>query len=203
MSSEPQHAAPAAPAATHQPLPTPMAPQHPQVPIWLWLGIAFVPYIFAWFTLRRGYLPWHRAVALGWLALVLIAQTADPPGKRKSAIEQQIVFDAIPRSLSMVDGDPNTATWESGMVFHFLKNGLFTASTTKNGQTAVMSGKWWREGEHFAFQFSGGMLNGQLSPVKWPPVRWVAIRRVNQRPDGLTVYSVKATQGSEAVILAE
>ncbi len=37
----------------------------------LGLGILFLPFIFAWFTLRDGYSGAARLVAFGWLALVV------------------------------------------------------------------------------------------------------------------------------------
>ncbi len=38
----------------------------------LGLGIVLMPYIFAWFTLRKGYSTMARAVAFGWMTLALL-----------------------------------------------------------------------------------------------------------------------------------
>ena len=43
-----------------------------KVGFWLGLGIFFMPYIFAWFTLRNGYSSRARYVALGWLGIMVL-----------------------------------------------------------------------------------------------------------------------------------
>jgi hypothetical protein len=38
-------------------------------------GIISAPYIFAWFTLRRGYSPYVRVLSFGWLAVLILIVT--------------------------------------------------------------------------------------------------------------------------------
>lgn len=53
-----------------------------RVGLLLGFGIVLMPYLFAWFLLRRGYRPAARTLAFGWLALSLIAValTGGPSG---------------------------------------------------------------------------------------------------------------------------
>lgn len=46
-------------------------PQFRSVSVLLGIGIFFLPYIFAWFTLREGYSTTARAVSFLWLVLVV------------------------------------------------------------------------------------------------------------------------------------
>ena len=73
------------------------------VSIWLGLGIFLWPYIFAWFTLRKGHSPLSRKLSLGWLgwwcALVLFAGivsgvTSDKKAKASEQwmVEQEALF---------------------------------------------------------------------------------------------------------------
>lgn len=39
----------------------------------LWLGICFLPYIFAWETLRRGYSAGTRLIAFLWMVVILLS----------------------------------------------------------------------------------------------------------------------------------
>lgn len=43
-----------------------------KVSVGLLLGIVFLPYIFAWFTLRKGHSAKARGLSLGWLALLVM-----------------------------------------------------------------------------------------------------------------------------------
>lgn len=43
-----------------------------KVSILLGLGIFFIPYIFAWFTLKQGYSSNSRVLSFGWLALTVV-----------------------------------------------------------------------------------------------------------------------------------
>lgn len=43
-----------------------------QVSFLLGLGIFFMPYIFAWFTLRQGYSSQARLVSFFWLAIIIL-----------------------------------------------------------------------------------------------------------------------------------
>ena len=43
-----------------------------RVSFWLGVGIFFMPYIFAWFTLRKGHTRTARVVSLAWLAWIVL-----------------------------------------------------------------------------------------------------------------------------------
>lgn len=45
-----------------------------KVSLLLGLGIFIMPYIFAWFTLRKGHSEISRILSFGWLALMVIIQ---------------------------------------------------------------------------------------------------------------------------------
>lgn len=42
------------------------------------VGIVIMPYIFAWFLLRKGYSTTARALGLGWLAILVVVATQAP-----------------------------------------------------------------------------------------------------------------------------
>ncbi len=46
--------------------------QTKRVGLLLGIGILIMPYIFSWFTLRKGYSPRTRVVAFGWLAIIFL-----------------------------------------------------------------------------------------------------------------------------------
>jgi hypothetical protein len=47
------------------------------VSLLLVVGIIFVPFIFGWFTLRRGHSLASRVLAFGWMIVVVVAIGAD------------------------------------------------------------------------------------------------------------------------------
>jgi hypothetical protein len=67
-----QHVWQPEPIRTHQQLAqVPVQPSR-RVGILLGIGILFIPYIFAWLTLRSGYRTKARAISLGWMAFVIL-----------------------------------------------------------------------------------------------------------------------------------
>ena len=56
-------------------------PEGRKVGFLLGLGIFFIPYIFSWFTLRKGHTTVSRAIAFAWTGLVLIIGLASPDKK--------------------------------------------------------------------------------------------------------------------------
>lgn len=50
------------------------------VPTGLVIGIALLPFVFAWFLLRPGYSVWARVLAFGWLGVCLILFALPRPG---------------------------------------------------------------------------------------------------------------------------
>ncbi len=68
-------------------MPTAPAPSQ-RVSILLGIGIFFMPYIFAWFTLRKGYSTQARAISLGWAGFVILVNfigIATNPGRPSSS----------------------------------------------------------------------------------------------------------------------
>jgi hypothetical protein len=47
-------------------------PANRTVGFWLGAGILFVPFVFSWFTLRKGHSPLARGLAMGWLVLFIL-----------------------------------------------------------------------------------------------------------------------------------
>ena len=76
-------------------------PDHRKVSVLLMVGIALMPYVFAWLLLRSGYSRQSRVIGLGWMAFFLVAATlghslGDGNGKPAA-------------TKSAVDVDPNRA----------------------------------------------------------------------------------------------
>lgn len=57
-----------------------------KVSIPLGIGIALIPLIFSWFTLRRGYSSTARFISFGWLLLTIVMVMA--PDKNSTAVDQ-------------------------------------------------------------------------------------------------------------------
>ena len=51
----------------------------------LTIGIVFLPFVFAWFTLRSGHSRAQRFVSLGWMVLMLVAM-ANNRGRQERAV---------------------------------------------------------------------------------------------------------------------
>ncbi len=70
------------------------APAPPKrVGFWFGAGLVVLPYVFAWFTLRRGYSPLVRSLAFGWLAVIVVGAIApkpDPVQQEKAAAEAHL-----------------------------------------------------------------------------------------------------------------
>lgn len=64
------------------------SPPSRRVGILLGIGIFFIPYIFAWFTLRPGYSTQARAISLGWAGFIILMSfinIATNPGRPSNA----------------------------------------------------------------------------------------------------------------------
>ena len=57
----------------------------------LGIGIVFIPFIFAWFTLRNGYSGFARVMSIGWLCIVLIANFATPSEEKTYEAKQDLI----------------------------------------------------------------------------------------------------------------
>ena len=56
-----------------------------KVGVFLGIGIFFMPYIFAWFTLKRGYSSKAKGIAFTWMALILVGAMNRGPANRNSS----------------------------------------------------------------------------------------------------------------------
>ena len=92
-----------------------------KVSLLLGIGILLLPYIFSWFTLRKGYSNLSRGISFVWLALVLIitisgspetprsVQTSTPPKPEKTQqqIEAEEAAEAACKSSLQCWGEKN------------------------------------------------------------------------------------------------
>jgi hypothetical protein len=61
-----------------------------------WFGVLFVPYIFAWFTLRKGNSTKSKVIAFGWLLVfVLIFFISPEPEHKQTNVINQIKTDNV------------------------------------------------------------------------------------------------------------
>ena len=79
-----------------------------KVGILLGLGIALVPMIFSWFTLRKGYTSIARGVSFGWLALVVLMTMGSSDVKNgskesNSSKDNQVASNTIQGSTTAMD----------------------------------------------------------------------------------------------------
>lgn len=81
----------------------------------LGIGILLLPFIFAWFTLRRGYSTTARILSLGWMAVVvLISLGAAGAGSNDQAAEQSNeIFEADTDSNEAVPPQPPLTAQQS------------------------------------------------------------------------------------------
>lgn len=75
--------------------------QHRKVSSPLIIGIVLMPYMFAWFLLRKGYSPKSRAIGFGWAGFVLVLVTFGVPAPNGGANSAQ--------PGTKLDIDPNRA----------------------------------------------------------------------------------------------
>ncbi len=71
----------------------------------LGIGILLMPYVFAWFLLRRGYSRRARLIGFGWMAVVLVGLRLSDSGSSSSvsAATQQSATDPRTASQSFTD----------------------------------------------------------------------------------------------------
>lgn len=77
--------------ADHREFPNPEAPVEPRrrVSGWLWLGIAVLPFVFAWFTLRKGHTTRDKAIAFVWLIIYIAVRGTVPHAASASDADAQ------------------------------------------------------------------------------------------------------------------
>jgi hypothetical protein len=68
-------------------------PEGRKVGFLLGLGIFFIPYIFSWFTLRKGHTTVSRGIAFAWMGLVIISLASrdnkNPPSSMTGSMAAQ------------------------------------------------------------------------------------------------------------------
>jgi hypothetical protein len=72
----------------------------------LWLGIFFLPYIFAWFTLQGRYSTRARIFAFGWLALYFVLNVAQKETKHATSAAQAPQASIAANHLSSQSDEP-------------------------------------------------------------------------------------------------
>lgn len=101
----------------------PVAPGHRKVSLPLIFGIVLMPYIFAWFLLRKGYSEQSRIIGLGWMGLILVGASISgsfPNGGATAGTglnidpDRAIKFNAAATAKRLVPSalkDPSSATF--------------------------------------------------------------------------------------------
>lgn len=125
-----------------------ISPAQRKVGVLLGFGIWFIPYIFSWFTLRKGYSKTARIVAFIWLAIASFVAFGGFSDKKKPVIETPISTQTTSQSTQ---ASSKRDYWEHGNYVDdfgdktkkkFIKNavpisGLFSNSATNNSLLKV------------------------------------------------------------------
>lgn len=77
------------PGFTPSVTPAPSLPLKRRVGLLLGLGIFFVPFVFSWFTLRKGHTKVARVVAFSWLVIALLIAAAPVQEPNNAAITKE------------------------------------------------------------------------------------------------------------------
>lgn len=93
-----------------------------KVGIWLGIGIFLLPFVFSWFTLRKGHSSLARVISFIWLAVVIVVgfsqpgdQAADDPSNPAAATAgpaktpEQLALEAAEAQRKAYERDPETA----------------------------------------------------------------------------------------------
>jgi len=72
----------------------------------LGIGIVFVPFVFAWFTLREGHSTKAKVASFAWLGLVVISAIADPPEDSEEADSSTPAAVTSPSESQEADPEP-------------------------------------------------------------------------------------------------
>lgn len=104
-----------------------------KVSVLLGIGILFIPYIFSWFTLRKGYSNLARIVSMVWLCVVfvsLVSNTRDVA--RRQATKSESGYQSTSNAST-----PNTpATWHTVLEV--------SGKSIKQSETFTITGDEWR-----------------------------------------------------------
>jgi len=76
----------------------------------LLIGIVLLPFIFAWFTLRKGYSKNQRFLALGWMVIVFVSVRAGNRDKVDSATESASAYTAAAQPVPVAQPIPMAPT---------------------------------------------------------------------------------------------
>ena len=113
-------------SAQANPIPTNTVPNK-KVGILLGIGILFIPYIFSWFTLQKGYSSLSKIVPFGWLGVVLLMFIASPrnTAPRNTATLSSSTDSASTTSTSTPSESPKAAALRQAKIdFNWSKGGF-------------------------------------------------------------------------------
>ena len=71
---------------------------------WLGVGIFFFPFLFSWFTLRKGYSTPAKVISLGWLVFVIAISASKPDTSLTNSTSSQTTTTASQETGVVSDG---------------------------------------------------------------------------------------------------
>ena len=132
-----------------------------KISVWLFLLIALVPFIGAWFTLRKGYSRKAKLLAFAWMCIYLVGNAKNPSGnsnKNTSAAAEQFAFAGV-KNMSCNDDGSVPATWDDGRLYINLEANS-RALMYMSDKKMTFSGKWSAAGDTLTLE-----MNGALAPT--------------------------------------
>ena len=117
-----------------------------KVGFWLGVGIVCLPFIFGWFTLRKGYSIITRIISFSWLLLfLLVGGFSDSSTKTEGKIKDGMSYSQV-RDIMGFDGTETSRTEANGIktVYYFWNNkdgGVHTTFQNDRLVTVVFSNK--------------------------------------------------------------
>lgn len=124
----------------------------------LGIGIFLVPYVFSWFTLRRGYTKNAKIIAFLWLGIMCLGAISGTNQNSRQGFRQTSVT-GIPRNDEVING-PNWPEVDS--IYNLQSN---TTNVQKEKAWVNFKGKriWW---VGTVSEISEGMLGGYTLQIK-------------------------------------
>ena len=120
-------AAPVPPAADTQ------ATKSRKIGVLLGAGIVFLPFIFAWFTLREGYSTKARAMSFAWLALLVVGTVGEEmeKGANRDTATREVLGETARAPVAPPPESPEPK-WYEGGTLHRAKVSQWVSATEKN-----------------------------------------------------------------------
>lgn len=103
-----------------------------KVSVLLGIGILFIPYIFSWFTLRKGYSNLARIVSMLWLCVIFISLVNTRDVARRQATKSESGY----QSTSNGSNPTTPATWRTVLEV--------SGKSIKQTETFSITGDEWR-----------------------------------------------------------